>query len=55
MNKKICSLFIMIFIVVGIVMSILNFTAKAYASPAAIWGTTTYGGSLLLASWWELN
>jgi|GEM_PF-6201658 len=41
MNKKICSLFIMIFIVVGIVMSILNFTAKAYASPAAIWGTTT--------------
>jgi len=55
MNKKICSVFIMIFIFVGIVMSILNFTAKAYALPAAIWGTTTYAESLLLASWWDLN
>jgi hypothetical protein len=53
-NKKIYSVFIMILIVVGIVMSILNFSTKAYALPAAIWGTTTYGDSPLLTSWWYL-
>ena len=47
MKKKICLSFLMILIVVGIAMSVLNFSTKAYASREdgpggrdSIWGTT---------------
>lgn len=55
MKKQIRSSFLMILIVGGIVMSVLNFSTKAYAAPpAGIWGTTTRG-TTALADWWHLN
>jgi len=51
MKKKICPIFLMILIVGGIVMSLLNFSTKAYAGPDAIYGTTTYINSILLEDW----
>lgn len=55
MNKKSFSSVLMILIVVGIVMSIFNFSIKAYASQTAIFGTTTEVHSILLQSWYTLN
>ncbi|RLE00363.1 MAG: hypothetical protein DRJ11_11835 [Candidatus Aminicenantes bacterium] len=55
MKKQICSSFLTILIIIGVVMSILNFTTKAYADSGVIYGTTTPGESLLLTSWWKLN
>ncbi len=55
MKKKICPIFLTILIVVGIVMSVLNFSTKAYADPGAIYGTTTKGETILLTSWWHLT
>ncbi|MCD6193152.1 MAG: hypothetical protein J7L26_06730 [Candidatus Aminicenantes bacterium] len=54
MKKQICSSFLIILIVIGVVMSILNFTTKAYADSGVISGTTT-PGETYLASWWKLN
>ena len=52
MKKKICTIFLMILIVVGIVMGLLNFSTNAYAKkPDVIYGTTTYINSILLESW----
>ncbi|HDQ15869.1 MAG TPA: hypothetical protein ENN45_02300 [Bacteroidetes bacterium] len=46
----------MILIIVGIMMSILNFSTKAYAGQSTVFGTTTRGSdSILLRSWWHLN
>ncbi len=53
MKKKICSSLLMILIVVGIAMSLLNFSTKAYADPGAIWGTIERGDTYL-SSWWHL-
>mgnify|MGYP001138964053 CR=1 FL=1 len=57
MKKKICSTFLIILIAGGIVMSVLNFSTKAYADPRAIYGTTWDGSTVgpLLRSWWHLN
>jgi len=52
MKKRICSSFLMILIVVGIAMSVLNFSTKAYAREA-IWGTTTRG-TTYLSSYWHM-
>jgi len=54
-NKNIMSIFIMILIVMGIVMSVLNFGIRIYASqPVTIYGTIT-PGTTYLAGWWDLN
>lgn len=45
--KKVSSVIILILIFLGITMSILNFTTKAYSSPSAIFGTTTRVTNLL--------
>ena len=50
MKKQICSSFLIILIVVGVVMSILNFTTKAYADQNTIWGTKFRVTSILLQS-----
>jgi len=47
------SLFIVILIVLGIMMSILNFSVKAYAR-APIYGTTTKGDGTLAEGVWYL-
>lgn len=39
--KKIFSALILILIFIGITLSVLNFTTRAYASSAATYGTTT--------------
>jgi len=51
--KKIYSLFIIILILVGIMMSMLNFSVKAYARDP-IWGTITVGDGTLTEAWWAL-
>jgi len=51
--KKIYSLFIIILILVGIMMSMLNFSVKAYARDP-IWGTITAGDGTLTEAWWAL-
>ncbi len=56
MKKQICSSFLMILIVGAIVMSVLNFSTKAYANDDdAIWGTTTRETGGLLDDWWHMN
>lgn len=55
MKQKTVSLLTMILILVGIVLSVMNFSATIYASPpVTIYGTVT-AGTTYLAGWWELN
>lgn len=55
MKDKILSLIMIIFVLLGLVMSFLNFNIRSYASePITIYGTIT-AGTTYLASWWELN
>jgi len=53
MLKKMSLLFIMILILLGIMMSILNFSVKAYARDA-IFGTITPGDGTLAEGVWQL-
>ncbi|MDW7761457.1 MAG: hypothetical protein SCM96_12595 [Acidobacteriota bacterium] len=55
MKKQVCSCLLMILIGFGIVMSVLNFSTKAYAGQSTVYGTTTKGEYLLQTSWWHLN
>lgn len=53
--KRVCSIFIMILILLGIGMSILNFSVKAYARARdPISGTTTPGDGTLAEAVWDL-
>lgn len=54
MKKKSLSFLIMILILTGILMSVLNFSIRAYAAPGAIYGTIVSGDTYLV-SWWHLN
>lgn len=55
MKPKILSFATMILIMVGLLLSVLNFSSTIYASsPVTIWGTIT-PATTYLASWWELN
>lgn len=51
--KRVCSIFIMILILLGIGMSILNFSVKSYADEP-IYGTRTAGDGTLAEAVWEL-
>jgi len=52
MKKRICSNLLIMLIVVGIAMSLLNFSTKAYAD--AIYGTTTHVESILLEDYYKM-
>ncbi len=55
MKQKILSFAYMIIITAGLLLSVLNFGSKGYASaPTTIWGTIT-PGTTYLASWWDLS
>lgn len=55
MKQKILSFATMILAMVGLLLSVLNFSSTIYASsPVTIWGTIT-PGTTYLAAWWELN
>ena len=51
MLKSLSKLFIVILILLGIIISILNFSTETYASPERyIWGTRTAGDGTLAES-----
>lgn len=55
MSKTLSTIFMVILILLGIIMSILNFSMKTYASPESyIWGTITRGDGTLAESIWYL-
>ncbi|PMP93809.1 MAG: hypothetical protein C0168_10930 [Candidatus Aminicenantes bacterium] len=55
MSKNLSTILMMILILLGIIMSILNFSMEAYASPESyIWGTMKPGDGTLAESIWYL-
>ncbi len=50
MKRKVLSIFFVTLIAAGIFASMVNFSTRAYASPPAIYGTTTQETSLF----WQL-